>query len=253
MNNFNELKKVMNKLRAPGGCPWDREQTIKSLKPYLLEETYELLDAMDGDDSEELKSELGDLLLQVVFQSEIMEEKGKFSVYDVIDGIKDKLIRRHPHIFGDIKVNDSDDVMKNWEEIKLKEKIHINRKSLMDGIPNALPALSKAVKIQNKAKKIGFDFISYEEVFDKIEEEIKELKVEIVDKKRENMEQELGDLLFSIVNLGRALKINPEDALTHSNKKFIHRFKEMEKLENLKEIGRDEMEKLWNKVKKEIK
>lgn len=249
MRKFQDFVEIIEILRGPNGCPWDREQTLESLKPYLLEEAYEVMEAMD-DGGNNLKGELGDLLLQIVFQSSISKEKNEFTVDDVIDSICEKMIRRHPHVFGDLS-NDitTDEVLVNWEEIKSKEKEHEERKSILDGIPKGLPALSRAEKIQKKVSKEGFDWNNIKDVLGKVKEEIIELEDEINLNNYEKMEEELGDLYFSIVNLSRHLKINSELALNKANKKFEKRFRYVEKNCNLKESSLEKMEELWKEAK----
>ncbi|MGL4867553.1 MAG: nucleoside triphosphate pyrophosphohydrolase [Cetobacterium sp.] len=250
MHKLDEFVQLIKKLRSKDGCPWDKEQTLETLKPHLLEETYEVLEAMDiGGDS--LKGELGDLLLQIVFQSNISEEKGEFTIGDVIESISEKMIRRHPHVFGELEgIKTSDEVLINWEKIKKEEKEHADRQSILDGIPKGMPALIKAEKIQKKVSKIGFDWSEIKSVIDKVEEEIEELKVEIKSKDNQKIEEELGDLLFSIVNLSRHLKINPELCLNKASKKFEERFRYVEKKCDFKNTSLKEMEEAWNEAKK---
>ncbi|MBZ4683814.1 MAG: tetrapyrrole methylase family protein / MazG family protein [Fusobacteriaceae bacterium] len=248
MNKFQELIEIMKKLRKE--CPWDREQTLDSLKPYLLEESYELIDAIDKRDYNELKSELGDLLLQVVFQSEIMEEENRFNIDDVIEKLNEKLIRRHPHVFKDVEVENSDEVLKNWEEIKKKEKEHLDRVSALDGIPNSLPPLLRATKLQKKAKKVGFDFEKIDDVVKKLDEEILEFKEAIKNKDNKNLEEELGDIVFTLVNISRFLKIDISNALIKTNRKFEERFRFVEENLDLKNSTLEEMDKMWEKSKK---
>lgn len=246
---FDELVKIMKKLRGPGGCPWDREQTLETLKKSLVEECYEVLEVMDENNPDELKKELGDLLLQIVFQSEIMDEEGKFNIYDVAESISAKLIRRHPHIFGDISVADSNEVAKNWEEIKKKEKGHEHRISILDGIPKGLPSLEKAYKIQSKVRKVGFEFETVDDAFEKIFEELSELREAYKNQQREETREELGDMIFSIVNVSRMLGIDPSAALLDTNKKFEQRFRYIEEKCDIEEAGLEEMDKLWNEAK----
>jgi MazG family protein len=250
MEKFDELVQIIKKLRAPNGCPWDREQTLDSLKPHLLEETYEVLEAMDiGGD--ELKGELGDLLLQIVFQSNISEEKGEFSIEDVIESISKKMIRRHPHVFeGTEELSSSEEVLVRWEEIKKTEKEHKNRKSALDGVPKGLPGLLRAEKIQKKAAKVGFDWPNINEVIDKVSEEIEELKVEIAAMQKEKAEEELGDLFFALVNLSRHMGINPELCMNKASDKFEKRFRKVEERCDLENATLEEMDKVWEEVKK---
>ncbi|MBK8983341.1 MAG: nucleoside triphosphate pyrophosphohydrolase [Ignavibacteria bacterium] len=223
-DEFTEFVEIVKRLR--NDCPWDRIQTHLSLRRCLLEETYEVLEAIDNNDPDELKKELGDLLLQVVFHSNIAEEVNEFTLKDVIESETLKLINRHPHVFGDVKVKDSDEVKRNWENLKKNE----GRKSVIDGIPEQLPALLKAYRIQEKASKVGFDWKDEEPVFDKIREELEELKINVsMNKSHKEIEDEFGDVLFSIVNFARFHKINPEDALRRTVSKFKERFSSIEK------------------------
>ncbi|RKQ61815.1 tetrapyrrole methylase family protein/MazG family protein [Thermovibrio guaymasensis] len=250
---FNDLVKVMEKLRSEEGCPWDREQTHKSLIKYLLEEAYEVVDAILKNKDEELKEELGDLLLQVVFHSQIAKERGAFTVDDVIDRITRKLIFRHPHVFkGKEGIETPEDVSREWE--KLKEKEGKKRESILDGIPESMPALERAYKIQKRAEKVGFDWKDFKGIKEKIVEELDEIEQEIERGNREKLEEEVGDLLFMAVNLARFLKVHPEVALRKANQKFERRFRYMEKRakemgKELKEMDTDQMEELWKEAK----
>lgn len=248
MKEFDELIKVIKTLRGPNGCPWDREQTLESLKPYLLEETYEVLEAMDYAD-ERLKSELGDLLLHIIFQADILEEKKIFEIKDVILSLKEKLIRRHPHVFGNIQVENTSEVLSNWEKIKKEEKEHKNRVSILDGIPQSFPALLRAEKLQKKASKVGFDWKNLEDVFEKVKEELKELELELRKGNQKSIEEELGDLFFTLVNLSRHLKIDSEMCLKSACDKFEKRFRYIENRCNMERTNSDEMESLWNEAK----
>ena len=254
MNKNNELfssfVEVVKKLRKE--CPWDREQTHKSIRHNLIEEAYETVEAIDNDDFEELKKELGDLLLHVVMHSVMAEEEGKFTLDDVIEGIKEKLIYRHPHVFGNLKVETAKEVKHNWEKLKQTEN---NRSSVISGIPKGLPALIKAYRVQEKASNVGFDWKNVEDVWKKVEEEISELKNVVGGKDLEKIEEEIGDLLFAIVNYSRFLKVNPESALNKAIDKFIRRFQYIES--ELRARGKDvyssnlsEMDVLWEKAKK---
>jgi len=249
LKEFDELVKIVKRLRNE--CPWDRIQTHLSLRRCLLEETYETLEAIDENNMEDLKKELGDILLQVVFHSNIAEEERNFTLKDVIESETKKLIDRHPHVFGDVKVADSEEVKKNWEMLKKNE----GRKSIIDGIPEELPALLKAYRIQEKASKVGFDWKDEKPVYDKILEEVNELKEKVeLNKSHKEIEDEFGDVLFSIVNYSRFLKINPEDALRKTVKKFKQRFHKIEEFakENntkLENMTLDEMDVVWNKAK----
>ncbi len=252
LNEFDEFVNIVRRLRKD--CPWDRIQTHLSLRRCLLEETYEVLESIDDGNMSELKKELGDILLQVVFHSNIAEENKEFTLSEVISSETKKLIDRHPHVFGDIKVTDSEEVKKNWEKLKKKE----GRISVIDGIPAELPALLKAYRIQEKASRVGFDWKDEKPVFEKIIEEINELRQNVdTGKSVSDIEDEIGDVLFSIVNYSRFLKINPEDALRRTIKKFRERFQKIEKYaeENnriLDEMSLEEMDEIWNKAKADI-
>ncbi len=252
LKEFDEFVNIVKRLRKD--CPWDKIQTHLSLRRCLLEETYEVLEAIEDNNITELKKELGDILLQVVFHSNIAEEENEFSLADVIKSETNKLIDRHPHVFGDVKVKDSEEVKKNWEMLKKKE----GRKSVVDGIPEQLPALLKAYRIQEKASKTGFDWKDAEPVLEKITEEIDELRANVQQgKSHREIEDELGDVLFSIVNYSRFIKVNPEDALRRTIKKFRTRFQEIEKYaeENNKSLGEMtlvEMDEIWNKAKNKV-
>lgn len=251
---LDRLIDIMKILRSKEGCPWDQEQTHESLKRYLIEETYEYLEAVDQNDKEHMCEELGDVLLQVVFHSQIAEENGDFSIEEVIDGVCDKMINRHPHVFGDVTAETSNEVLKNWEEIKKKEKGTKDQTSVLQSVPMNLPALMRSYKVQQKAAQVGFDWDDTSYVFDKIREEIDELEAEYKKSDKEAMEDELGDVLFSIVNLSRFLKVHPELSLSHSTNKFIKRFEYIEK--RAKELGKiinemtfSEMDELWEEAK----
>ncbi|MBK8551190.1 MAG: nucleoside triphosphate pyrophosphohydrolase [Ignavibacteria bacterium] len=251
LTEFNDFVDIVKRLRKD--CPWDRIQTHLSLRRCLLEETYEVLEAIDENNMPELKKELGDILLQVIFHSNIAEENNDFTLKDVIEFETNKLIERHPHVFGDVKVKDSEEVKRNWEQLKKKE----GRKSVIDGIPEELPALLKAFRIQEKASKVGFDWKDEKPVFDKITEEINELRDNVnAGKPIKEIEDEFGDVLFSIVNYSRYLKINPEDALRKTIRKFRERFQKIEKYAEdnnkvLEEMTLEEMDLIWNKAKVE--
>ena len=257
MTSFDKLVEVMKKLHAPGGCPWDREQTHESLKPYLLEETYEALEAIDSGSDEHLQEELGDVLMQVVFHAEIADREGRFTINDVIEGIVEKLVRRHPHVFGDVTVDSSDEVVVNWEEIKRREKREKKSGgSVLDGLPQSLPALIKARRIQEKVSRVGFDWERTEEVMLKVDEELQELKEASQTQDKAAIEEELGDLLFAIANLARFVSLCPEDALRKTIDKFQRRFQYIERElpkrgMKLGEASLEEMDKLWDEVKKE--
>jgi nucleoside triphosphate diphosphatase len=248
-NKFEEFVAIVKRLRKE--CPWDREQTNDSIKAATIEEAYEVVEAIDNKDYEELKKELGDLLLHVIFHSTIAEEGNHFKLEDVIDSIQEKLIRRHPHVFGNTEVNGAEEVKKNWEAIKLKE----GRKSVVDGVPLNLPALQRAHRLQEKVSKIGFDWENKEDVWKKVEEELLEIKKAGNDK--EELEGEFGDLFFSLVNYSRFLGINPENALRRTNEKFIKRFSYVEKKilesgKSLSESNLKEMDVYWEESKKDF-
>ena len=250
--NLEELIAVIAKLRAPDGCQWDREQTHLSLRPNMLEEAYEAVDAIDDNDMVHLKEELGDVLLQVVLHAQIAKEEGAFTIEDVAKGIKNKLIHRHPHVFGDVKVNSTKDILDNWDKLKAEEKKH--RKSAMDGISRAQSALMSAQKISKKAVKTGFEWPDEQSLYDCIYSEFEEFKEAERTENRENMEEELGDILFAVVNLARWNKIDAEQALLKSNKKFMTRFRKMEELATkpLTEYSFEEFDALWKKAKKAV-
>ena len=248
------LYEVMRRLRAPGGCPWDREQTLQTLKPCLLEETYELLEAMDGQDLALHVEELGDVLLQVVFQCAIREEEGRFNLDDVAETLADKLVRRHPHVFGDTQAATSGQVLRNWEAIKQTEKGKAPDRSAIDGVPAALPALLKAQRVQSKASRVGFDWEDASGAIGKIEEELAELKAAIAAGDQAHVAEEMGDLLFSAVNTCRFLNVDAESALEGTTKKFSRRFRGVER--RIREQGRTlkdctlaEMDAAWDAVK----
>jgi XTP/dITP diphosphohydrolase len=248
--NFERLVNIMNDLRMK--CPWDKKQTIQTLRPMTIEETYELADAITKEDWNGIKEELGDVLLHIVFYARIAAEQDKFTLNDVLETICDKLIVRHPHIYGDVVVNDDEDVKKNWEKIKLKE----GKSSVLSGVPVALPAIVKATRIQEKAKQVGFEWKKKEDVWLKVEEEITELQDAVKQDKEKETEEEFGDVLFSLVNYARFLNIDAENALEQTNKKFIHRFTKLESVakeqgKNLYDMSLEEMDAIWNIVKKE--
>lgn len=247
--SFLALVEIMDTLREK--CPWDKKQTIQSLRSNTIEELYELIDAIIDEDWEGIKEELGDILLHVLFYAKIGTEQGHFTLQDSIEAISKKLIHRHPHIYGDVKVQDEEEVKRNWEQLKLQE----GKTSLLAGVPNSLPAMVKAFRIQQKVKQVGFEWESKEQVWDKVEEEIGELKAEIEANDQEKMEAEFGDVLFSMINYARFLNIDPETALEKTNKKFKHRFELMEAYakENgldLAKISLIEKEAIWQSMKK---
>ncbi|MAG88159.1 nucleoside triphosphate pyrophosphohydrolase [Zunongwangia profunda] len=246
---FDRLLTIMDELREE--CPWDRKQTMESLRPLTIEETYELGDAILDKDIEEVRKELGDLLLHLVFYAKIGSESNDFDIADVANGICEKLISRHPHIYGDVKVENEEDVKKNWENLKLKE----GKKSVLEGVPGSLPALVKASRIQDKVAGVGFDWEEPQQVFEKLEEELRELQEEVNIADKDKMEAEFGDVMFSMINYARFLKINPENALERTNKKFIARFKYLEQKAAeknivLKDMTLAEMDVYWNEAKK---
>ncbi len=264
---FERLVAVQARLRAPNGCPWDREQTRHSLKTYLIEEAYEVLEALESGNDAKFAEELGDLLLQIVFHSQIAREEGRFTISDVIREIHDKMVRRHPHVFGETRAKDSAEVLRNWEEIKAMERhrkdgegsaaatSQAKQASLLDGVSHGLPATLEGFQLTRKAARIGFDWEDAAGVFEKIGEEIEELKRAVQADGQRKMEEELGDLLFAAVNLSRFLQVDPEIALKKANAKFSRRFRAMEKLarergKEFKNLPREEMEVLWDAAKK---
>ena len=248
LSAFERLLDIMDELREQ--CPWDNKQTFESLRHLTIEETYELGDAILDNDLQEIKKELGDLLLHIVFYAKIGSEQNTFDIGDVANELCDKLINRHPHIYGDTKVDGADQVIKNWESIKLKE----GRNSVLEGVPKSLPALVKAFRIQEKAAGVGFEWDNAKDVLDKVKEEITEFNQEVEDQNHAEMEDEFGDVIFSLINYARYLKINPESALERTNKKFIKRFKYIEESAKnegkvINELTLDQMEAFWNKAK----
>ncbi len=250
LDAFGRLLTIMDELRA--GCPWDRVQTLESLRHLTIEETYELSDAILNNDLQEIKKELGDLMLHLVFYAKIGSEQGAFDIKDVLDGISEKLIVRHPHIYGEVKVADQEQVKSNWEKIKLSE----GKKSVLEGVPASLPALLKAYRMQEKAGGVGFEWKRKEDVWLKVEEELDELKHEVsTNASADRIEDEFGDLLFALVNYARYIGVNPEDALERTNRKFRSRFQYIEKIalshnKQLHEMSLEEMDELWNEAKK---
>ena len=249
---FDRLLTIMDELRTQ--CPWDKKQTLQTLRHLTIEETYELGDAILENDLDEVKKELGDLLLHIVFYSKIGSETNDFDIADVANGISEKLIYRHPHIYSDVKVKDEEDVKRNWEKLKLKE----GKESVLEGVPKSLPALVKASRIQEKVAGVGFDWEKPEQVWEKVQEELTELNAEIEKGNTDGIESEFGDVLFSMINYARFIKVNPENALERTNKKFINRFQFLES--EAKKIGKDlhnmsltEMDVFWNESKKFFK
>ena len=246
---FERLLDVMDELRAQ--CPWDKKQTMESLRHLTIEETYELGDAILNNDLNEVKKELGDVLLHIVFYAKIGSETQDFDIADVCNELCEKLIFRHPHIYGDVQVADEEEVKRNWEKLKLKE----GKKSVLEGVPKGLPALVKASRIQDKAKGVGFDWEEPAQVWEKVQEELHELQAEVLSQNQDAIESELGDVLFSLINYARFLKVNPEDALERTNKKFISRFQYLEQKaeqlgKSLSDMTLAEMDVFWNEAKK---
>lgn len=249
LESFSKLLGILDDLREK--CPWDREQTFLSLRNLTIEETYELSDALVEMDYEEVKKELGDILLHIVFYSKIADEEDRFDIKDVIDSLNQKLIRRHPHIYSDTKADDSDAVAENWEEIKLKE----GKKSVLSGVPQGLPAMIKAYRIQEKVQGVGFDWARAEDAWAKVEEETSEFRTEVEKGDKERIEEEFGDLLFSLINYSRFVDVDPELALEKTNRKFIKRFRFIEDTleaenKNITETSLEEMDEIWNRAKK---
>ncbi len=248
---FGRLLDVLDELRVK--CPWDRKQTNESLRPNTIEEVYELCDALMKSDNKNICKELGDVLLHVVFYAKIGSESGAFDIKDVCDKLCDKLIFRHPHVFGEVQADTAEKVSENWEQLKLKEKD--GNKSVLSGVPDALPSLIKAYRIQDKARNVGFDWEEKSQVWDKVKEEISEFEAEVSEMDRTRAEEEFGDVLFSLINAARLYKINPDNALEHTNQKFIRRFNYLEELtikqgRNLSDMTLSEMDELWNEAKR---
>jgi tetrapyrrole methylase family protein/MazG family protein len=249
---FEELARIMEALRGPDGCPWDREQTRASVTPYLIEETYEVVEALDAGDPRAIREELGDLLFQIVFHAQLAREQGEFTLNDVIEEIARKMVHRHPHVFGEAKAKDAEEVLSRWEAQKLREKG--GRESVLEGVPRHLPALLRAHRIQEKAGRVGFDWKDTLGVLEKVEEEIREFRLALADGRSAVIEEEIGDLFFALVNLARFVKINPEDALRKTIGKFIHRFRHIEQqaAKQGKAVGDltiEEMDALWEEAK----
>jgi len=252
--NVQDLVEIMKLLRAPGGCPWDAEQTHESIKKNLIEETYEVIEAINKKDNDLLCEELGDLLMQVVFHAQMESEEGAFDFDTVADGVCKKLIERHPHVFGDVSISGVDDVLTNWDAIKRKTKKQKTTTESMLSVPRELPALMRATKLQKKAADVGFDWSEVSGALDKLEEEIAELRLAISNNDKENMTEELGDVLFSAVNVSRFIKTDAEEALTSASDKFLSRFTKVEELAaargiDMKAVGIDELDKLWDEAK----
>ncbi len=251
---FEDLVEIMKLLRSPNGCPWDREQDHKSIRQNFIEETYEVIEAIDTEDKDLLKEELGDVMLQVVFHAEMESEKNEFDINDVCDGICKKLIVRHPHVFGDVEADTSDKVLLNWDKIKMQTKSQKNQSDAMESVSKALPSLMRSTKIQQKAAKVGFDWINVNGAMDKLNEEVSELKEAIKENNKERQTEELGDVLFSVVNVSRFLKIDSEEALYKACDKFTNRFRKVEDLAkernmDIKKATLEELDSLWEEVK----
>ena len=256
LDSFRKLIEIVDTLMGDNGCPWDKVQTRESLKPYLIEETYEVLEALDTNDPEKIKDELGDLLYQVLFHSKISSLNGEFDIRDVINSLNEKMVRRHPHVFEKGQLNTPDQVVKQWEEIKKEERNQANQKSILDSIPINLPSLLRAQKLQKKAAKEGFDWDQVSDVFNKLDEEITEFKKAVLKGKDKDIQSEVGDILFVIVNIAKFNKIDAEEALRSTNNKFTKRFQYIEqkiakKGKNLKESSLEEMERYWQEAKNE--
>ncbi|MDP6230835.1 MAG: nucleoside triphosphate pyrophosphohydrolase [Nitrospinaceae bacterium] len=254
--SFRKLIEIVDTLMGENGCPWDNVQTRESLKPYLVEETYEVLEALDTNDPDQIKDELGDLLYQILFHSKISSKNNEFDIKDVLNNLKEKMVRRHPHVFKEGQVNTPDQVIERWEEIKKEEKTHSNHPSTLDSVPKQLPSLLRAQKLQKKAAKEGFDWDEISDVFDKLDEEISEFKSAVLEGKGTDIQSELGDILFVLVNIAKFKKIDAEEALRSTNNKFIKRFQHIEKEvakqgKTLKETSLEDMERHWQNAKKQ--
>jgi XTP/dITP diphosphohydrolase len=252
VEEFEKLLNIMDKLRA--SCPWDRKQTFNTLRKLTIEETYELAEAILSQNDEAVRNELGDLMLHLVFYAKIGDEKGSFDIYDVLKGINEKLVYRHPHVFGDVKVKEAREVEENWEQLKIREKN--GYKPVLSGVPPSLPAMIKANRIQEKVRGVGFDWEKKEQIWDKVREEIDELRDEIINNNKDNIESEIGDLIFSVINAARLYDIDPETALEKTNRKFIRRFNYLEKKTikkgiPLQDMTLDEMNAIWEEAKGE--
>ena len=253
-DSFHRLLELMATLRGPQGCPWDRKQTPESLKPFLVEECYEVVDALEDGSPDKIRDELGDLLFQIIFHARIAEEAGQFTIHDVITAIHEKMVRRHPHVFGKETVASDKEVIAHWEEIKQKEKGHADRKSILEGVPKELPSLLRAHRLQERAARVGFDWAHLNDALPKLDEEIDEFKQSLNSGDAGKVEEELGDVFFTLVNISRFLGVNPEDALRKTISKFIQRFRYIEEHAanaglQLKDMTIDEMEKLWQEAK----
>ena len=262
MNIYEERKKItledllelMATLRSEDGCPWDRDQTKDSLKPYVIEESYEVVEAVDEQAPHKIKEELGDLLFQIVFYAQLLKEEDHIDIYDIIETVHTKMIRRHPHVFGEVSVNNAEEVVVNWEQIKQKEKAS-ERSSILDGVPKKLPSLLRAHRIQSRASQAGFEWENFHQILEKLDEEFSELRQAYKHGNIEEIEDEFGDLLFVLVSISRFLKVNPDNALRKAIEKFTTRFTSMEqKMQEMnkewKDIAAEETERLWNEVKR---
>ena len=252
MESFQKLVDIMTRLRSEDGCPWDRVQTSETLKPYLIEETYELIEAIDEKEPVKIREELGDLLLQIVFHAQIAKDQEEFDINDVIEGISSKMVSRHPHVFGDAKFETPEEVTKQWQDRKKEEGKF--KESALEGVPKELPSLLRAHRLQSRAAKVGFDWEKVEDVFGKLDEELKEFKVALGNKDKKEIEDELGDILFVLVNISRFVGVNAEEALRKTISKFISRFRYIEmkaanKGRQLSAMTQDEMDALWNEAK----
>ncbi len=255
-NSFITLVEIMIRLRSPDGCPWDRKQTPQSLKPFLIEECYELVDALEEGSPEKVKEELGDLLFQIIFHSRIAEERGEFTIGDVISAIIDKMTRRHPHVFGSKQLSTEQEVLESWEEIKKTEKGHSRRTSILEGVPKNLPSLLRAHRLQERAARVGFDWSRTEELLAKLDEELQEFQESLAKGDAADIENELGDIFFMLVNIARFLSVDPEEALRKTISKFVRRFRFIEASaasagKSLNDMELDEMEHLWQESKVE--
>jgi tetrapyrrole methylase family protein/MazG family protein len=252
---FENLAAIVDRLMSENGCPWDRAQTRDSLKPYLIEESYEVLEALDENDPEKIKEELGDLLYQILFHAKIAEQNKEFDLRGVIESISEKMVRRHPHVFGENELHTPDQVVHQWEEIKKQEKNNQGNHSALDGVPKHLPGLQRALQLQKRAAKQGFDWDRIDAVFEKLDEEIAEFKSAVLNGQEGDIQGELGDILFVLVNIARFKKLNPEEALRQTNNKFIQRFHHIESEvaksgRKLQDASLEEMEKYWQEAKK---
>ncbi len=255
-DNLHQLVALMARLRGPDGCPWDRKQTTGSLKPFLIEECYEVVDALDEGNPDRVKEELGDLLFQIIFHARIAEERGEFTIWDVISTSVEKMTRRHPHVFGEEKLKTDKEVLANWEELKKKEKGYEERKSILEGVPKDLPSLLRAHRLQERAARVGFDWSRLDEALPKLDEEMAEFKESLKKEDAAGIEEELGDVFFMLVNISRFLGVNPDEALRKTISKFIDRFRYIEESaansgKSLNDMTLDEMEKLWQESKGE--